>query len=135
MTIFSNDAILPPLLTRGVEMGRLTTHVLDTALGKPAAGVEVVLYRVNPELQELAREQTNHDGRLNQPILEGDALVSGVYQLVFQAGDYFRKQSLDLAEPLFVDEVVLRFGINQPDQHYHVPLLVSPFAYSTYRGS
>ncbi len=116
-------------------MGRLTTHVLDTALGKPAAGVEVVLYRVNPELQELAREQTNHDGRLNQPILEGDALVSGVYQLVFQAGDYFRNQSLDLAEPLFVDEVVLRFGINQSDQHYHVPLLVSPFAYSTYRGS
>jgi 5-hydroxyisourate hydrolase len=135
LTIFSNDAILPPLLTRGVEMGRLTTHVLDTALGKPAAGVEVVLYRVNPELQELAREQTNHDGRLNQPILEGDELVAGVYQLVFQAGDYFRNQSLDLAEPLFVDEVVLRFGINQSDQHYHVPLLVSPFAYSTYRGS
>ena len=116
-------------------MGRLTTHVLDTALGKPAAGVEVVLYRVNPELQELAREQTNHDGRLNQPILEGDELVAGVYQLVFQAGDYFRNQSLDLAEPLFVDEVVLRFGISQSDQHYHVPLLVSPFAYSTYRGS
>ena len=116
-------------------MGRLTTHVLDTALGKPAAGVEVVLYRVNPELQELAREQTNHDGRLNQPILEGDELVAGVYELVFQAGDYFRSQSLDLAEPLFVDEVVLRFGISRPDQHYHVPLLVSPFAYSTYRGS
>ena len=116
-------------------MGRLTTHVLDTALGKPAAGVEVVLYRVNPELQELAREQTNHDGRLNQPILEGDELVAGVYELVFQAGDYFRNQSLDLAEPLFVDEVVLRFGISQSDQHYHVPLLVSPFAYSTYRGS
>ena len=116
-------------------MGRLTTHVLDTALGKPAAGVEVVLYRVDPELQELVRAQTNHDGRLNQPILEGDELVVGVYQLVFQAGDYFRNQSLDLAEPLFVDEVVLRFGINQPDQHYHVPLLVSPFAYSTYRGS
>jgi 5-hydroxyisourate hydrolase len=116
-------------------MGRLTTHVLDTAQGKPAAGVEVVLYRVNPELQELAREQTNHDGRLNQPILEGEELVAGVYEMVFQAGDYFRNQSLDLAEPLFVDEVVLRFGISQPDQHYHVPLLVSPFAYSTYRGS
>jgi 5-hydroxyisourate hydrolase len=116
-------------------MGRLTTHVLDTALGQPAAGVEVVLYRVNPELQELAREQTNHDGRLNQPILEGEELVAGVYELVFQAGEYFRNQSLDLAEPLFVDEVVLRFGISQSDQHYHVPLLVSPFAYSTYRGS
>jgi 5-hydroxyisourate hydrolase len=116
-------------------MGRLTTHILDTAQGKPAAGVEVVLYRVDPELQELAREQTNHDGRLNQPILEGEELVAGVYEMVFQAGDYFRNQSLDLAEPLFVDEVVLRFGISQPDQHYHVPLLVSPFAYSTYRGS
>ena len=116
-------------------MGRLTTHVLDTALGQPAAGVEVVLYRVKPELQELSRDQTNSDGRLNQPILEGDDFVAGVYQLVFKAGTYFRSQNLDLAEPLFVDEVVLRFGINQPDQHYHVPLLVSPFAYSTYRGS
>ena len=116
-------------------MGRLTTHVLDTALGQPASGVEVVLYRVNPELQELSRAQTNSDGRLKQPILEGDDFVAGVYQLVFKAGSYFRSQNPDLAEPLFVDEVVLRFGINQPDQHYHVPLLVSPFAYSTYRGS
>jgi len=116
-------------------MGRLTTHVLDTAQGLPAAGVDVILYRVSPELQELARDQTNHDGRLNQPILEGEDLVAGTYQLVFQAGNYFRKQSSDLAEPLFVDEVVLRFGISDADQHYHVPLLVSPFAYSTYRGS
>ena len=116
-------------------MGRLTTHVLDTAQGQPAAGVDVILYRVSPELQELARDQTNHDGRLNQPILEGEDLVAGTYQLVFQAGNYFRKQSSDLAEPLFVDEVVLRFGISDADQHYHVPLLVSPFAYSTYRGS
>ena len=122
-------------------MGRLTTHVLDTALGQPAAGVEVVLYRVDSELQELsqlqelARNQTNSDGRLNQPILEGDDFVAVVYQLVFQAGSYFRSQSADLVEPLFVDEVVLRFGISRPDQHYHVPLLVSPFSYSTYRGS
>jgi 5-hydroxyisourate hydrolase len=116
-------------------MGRLTTHVLDTAQGQPAAGVDIVLYRVKPDLQELARDQTNHDGRLNQPILEGDDLVAGIYQLVFQAGNYFRKQSSDLVEPLFVDEVVLRFGINDADKHYHVPLLVSPFAYSTYRGS
>ena len=116
-------------------MGRLTTHVLDTAHGVPAAGVDVVLYRVNPELQELARGRTNADGRLDQPMLQGDGFTTGVYELVFQAGDYFRGQPFDLAEPLFVDEVVLRFGINQPDQHYHVPLLVSPFAYSTYRGS
>ena len=116
-------------------MGRLTTHVLDTALGQPAAAVEVLLYRVNPELQLLARAQTNQDGRLDQPILEGDDFVAGVYELVFQAGSYFRSQSADLVEPLFVDEVVLRFGISRPDQHYHVPLLVSPFSYSTYRGS
>jgi 5-hydroxyisourate hydrolase len=115
-------------------MGRLTTHVLDTARGLPAAGVDVVLYRVNPELLELARGHTNADGRLDQPILQGDDFTAGVYQLVFQAGDYFRVHGNN-PEPLFVDEVVLRFGINDPEQHYHVPLLVSPFAYSTYRGS
>lgn len=116
-------------------MGRLTTHVLDTARGLPAHGVDIVLYRVTPERQELARATTNADGRLDQPILQGEEFISGSYELVFCAGDYFREQSPALAEPLFVDEVVLRFGINQPDQHYHVPLLVSPFAYSTYRGS
>ncbi len=116
-------------------MGRLTTHVLDTALGQPAAGVEVMLYRLDPEQQELARARTNADGRLDKPILEDDEFTAGVYQLIFHAGAYFRAQHSDLVEPLFVDEVVLRFGINNPDQHYHVPLLVSPFAYSTYRGS
>src|SRR5210317_1173775 len=113
-------------------MGRLTTHVLDTAHGVPAAGVDVVLYRVNPELQELARGRTNADGRLDQPMLQGDGFTTGVYELVFQAGDYFRAHAGN-PEPLFVDEVVLRFGISDPEQHYHVPLLVSPFAYSTYR--
>lgn len=116
-------------------MGRLTTHVLDTAHGVPAARVDVVLYRLTPELHEVARACTNSDGRLDQPILQGDEFTAGVYELVFQAGDYFRGQALELAEPLFVDEVVLRFGINDAAQHYHVPLLVSPFAYSTYRGS
>jgi len=115
-------------------MGRLTTHVLDTARGLPAAGVDVVLYRVYPELQELARGHTNADGRLDQPLLQGDGFTAGVYELVFQAGDYFRAHASN-PEPLFVDEVVLRFGISDPEQHYHVPLLVSPFAYSTYRGS
>jgi len=108
--------------------------VLDTARGVPASGVDVVLYRVDPEMQELARSRTNDDGRLDQPILQGEDFAVGVYELVFQAGDYFRRQA-SAAEPLFVDEVVLRFGINDPGQHYHVPLLVSPFAYSTYRGS
>jgi len=116
-------------------MGKLTTHVLDTALGRPAAGVEIVLYRVTPELQELGRDHTNVDGRLDNPILEGDAFAPGVYELVFQAGTYFRTLNLDIPEPPFVDEVVLRFGIADAGQHYHVPLLVSPWAYSTYRGS
>lgn len=116
-------------------MGRLTTHVLDTARGLPASGVDVVLYRVHPELQELARATTNADGRLDKPILDGDDFSVGTYELLFQAGDYFRALIPGLAEPLFVDEVVLRFGISQADQHYHVPLLVSPYSYSTYRGS
>jgi 5-hydroxyisourate hydrolase len=116
-------------------MGRLTTHVLDTAHGCPAAGVEIVLYRVSPERLELGRDSTNNDGRLDNPILDADVFVPGVYELVFQAGKYFRSLNLDLPEPLFVDEVVLRFGIADSDRHYHVPLLVSPWAYSTYRGS
>jgi len=116
-------------------MGRLTTHVLDTAHGCPAAGVEIVLYRVKPERQELGRASTNADGRLDNPILEADVFVPGTYELVFQAGQYFRQRNLDLPEPPFVDEVVLRFGIADAGQHYHVPLLVSPWAYSTYRGS
>lgn len=116
-------------------MGRLTTHVLDTARGCPAAGVEIVLYRVLPELQELARARTNADGRLDDPILADEDFASGVYQLVFQAGSYFREHNTYLPDPPFVDEVVLRFGIADEDAHYHVPLLVSPWAYSTYRGS
>ena len=116
-------------------MGRLTTHVLDTAHGCPAAGVEITLYRVNPERQELGRDSTNADGRLDKPILEADAFVPGIYELVFQAGQYFRNRNTDLPEPPFVDEVILRFGIADAGQHYHVPLLVSPWAYSTYRGS
>ena len=116
-------------------MGRLTTHVLDTALGCPAAGVEIVLYRVAPERQELGRDCTNADGRLDNPVLDGADFVPGVYELVFQAGAYFRSLHLDIPEPPFVDQVVLRFGIADADQHYHVPLLVSPWAYSTYRGS
>lgn len=116
-------------------MGRLTTHVLDTAHGCPAAGVEIVLYRVNSERLELGRDTTNADGRLDDPILEADAFVPGIYELVFQAGQYFQDRNPDLPEPPFVDEVILRFGIADAGQHYHVPLLVSPWAYSTYRGS
>ena len=116
-------------------MGRLTTHVLDTAQGCPAAAVSIELYRVDAQRQLVKKDQTNLDGRLDAPILDAEDFKTGVYELVFQAGDYFRACKLDLPEPAFVDEVVLRFGIADADAHYHVPLLVSPWSYSTYRGS
>jgi 5-hydroxyisourate hydrolase len=116
-------------------MGRLTTHVLDTASGCPGAGIVVTVYRLDGGRREIARTVTNDDGRCDRPLLEGDALQAGKYEIVFAAGDYFRAQGLDLPEPPFVDEVALRFGIASTDQHYHVPLLVSPWSYSTYRGS
>ena len=116
-------------------MGRLTTHVLDTAQGCPAAGVDVALYAVDTGRQLLKQGKTNTDGRLDTPILDSGEFKPGVYELVFQAGAYFRSCKLDLPDPLFVDEVVIRFGIADADSHYHVPLLVSPWAYSTYRGS
>jgi 5-hydroxyisourate hydrolase len=124
------------LRQRGVlTMGRLTTHVLDTARGIPAGGVALALYRLQPGRELLAESVTNTDGRLDSPILEGEAFSAGVYELVFLAGDYFRGSDADLPEPPFVDQVVLRFGIADQDGHYHVPLLVSPWSYSTYRGS
>ena len=125
-------------------MGRLTTHVLDTARGCPASGVAVRLYRVKPENELLAAEaryralveaSTNADGRLDAPILENESFTAGHYELVFQAGQYFAAFTGELPDPPFVDEVVIRFGIADADQHYHVPLLVSPWSYSTYRGS
>lgn len=116
-------------------MGRLTTHVLDTAKGKPGSGIAVIVYRLDGGRREVARTVTNHDGRCDQPLLEGAALEAGKYEIIFAAGDYFRAQGLDLPEPLFLDEVALRFGIANTEQHYHVPLLVSPWSYSTYRGS
>ena len=116
-------------------MGRLTTHVLDTAQGCPAANVGVELYRIDNERQLLKQDSTNDDGRLDSPILDSEDFQCGVYELVFKAGDYFRASQAKLPDPLFVDEVVLRFGIADVESHYHVPLLVSPWSYSTYRGS
>lgn len=116
-------------------MGRLTTHVLDTARGCPASGVAVTLYRAESERELIAEARTNADGRLDSPILEDESFAAGVYELVFEAGDYFRTALSDLPDPMFVDQVVLRFGIADAGQHYHVPLLVSPWSYSTYRGS
>ncbi len=116
-------------------MGRLTTHVLDTANGRPGQGIAVTLFRLDGGRRELLRTVTNDDGRCDRPLLEGEAFEAGTYELVFAAGDYFRALGTTLPEPPFVDEVALRFGVADPAQHYHVPLLVSPWSYSTYRGS
>ncbi|WP_374655801.1 hydroxyisourate hydrolase [Dongia sp.] len=116
-------------------MGRLTTHVLDTVHGVPAAGVQFMLHRLAPQRILLLDGRTNADGRCDRPLLEGAAFTAGTYELDFHAGDYFAARGLDLPRPRFLDIVTLRFGIADAAQHYHVPLLVSPFAYSTYRGS
>jgi 5-hydroxyisourate hydrolase len=120
----------------GTMAGFLTTHVLDTARGLPAAGLEIVLYRVEGSARtELARMTTNDDGRTDSPILPQDSFVTGEYELVFAAGDYLRASGQAGADPLFLDVVPIRFGINDAESHYHVPLLLSPYGFSTYRGS
>ncbi len=117
-------------------MGRLTTHVLDTALGRPAAGLGIELFKLeNGSATSIKQVSTNDDGRCDAPLLEGDSFATGQYQLVFQAGAYFDAQEIELPSPKFLDDVVIRFGISDQDQHYHVPLLIAPFSYSTYRGS
>ena len=115
-------------------MGRLTTHVLDTALGRPAAGLTIELYRLGGGEERLAVATTNADGRIERPILDGDAFRAGVYELRFHAGAYL-KAGNRLPDPPFLDIVPIRFGIASPEEHYHVPLLLSPYGYSTYRGS
>lgn len=116
-------------------MGQLTTHVLDTARGRPGAGIRVTVFHLDGERRELASTVTNADGRCERPLLEGPALQRGRYELVFEVGAYFDAVGLSLPDPPFVDQVVLRFGIAEPGGHYHVPLLVSPWSYATYRGS
>jgi len=117
-------------------MGRLTTHVLDTASGTPGSGIEVRLYRAGPRGYEIVKSMvTNADGRGDAPLLEVAAMLAGRYRLVFGAAAYFRRIGTLLADPPFVDEVTLDFGIADVDAHYHVPLLFSPWSYSTYRGS
>jgi 5-hydroxyisourate hydrolase len=117
-------------------MGRLTTHVLDTAAGTPGQGMSITLHKIVDNRREtLTTVVTNHDGRCDQPLLEGADFAVGVYELEFAAGDYFRAHGVTLPEPAFLDVVPLRFGIADVNAHYHVPLLVSPWSYSTYRGS
>ncbi|MBO6602144.1 MULTISPECIES: hydroxyisourate hydrolase [Paracoccaceae] len=115
--------------------GFLTTHVLDTARGRPAEGVVIRLYRLSGSGGDMIAEAvTNADGRTDTPILSTGDFRTGRYELVFHVGDYLRKTGQAAAEPLFLDEVPIRFGLSE-QSHYHVPLLISPHGYSTYRGS
>ncbi|MDU8910127.1 hydroxyisourate hydrolase [Aestuariicoccus sp. MJ-SS9] len=116
--------------------GYLTTHVLDTARGCPAEGIPVVLYRVSGNShRKIAETVTNADGRTDAPILPKDAFRTGQYELVFFVGDYLRATGQAGEDPLFLDQVPIRFGMADAEAHYHVPLLLSPYGYSTYRGS
>ncbi len=116
-------------------MAALTTHVLDTANGVPAGLVKVALYDIDDNRKLLSSSATNEDGRTPEPMLAGAAFKPGRYELVFHVGDYFAGKGVELPQPRFIDQVVIRFGIADGHAHYHVPLLVSPYGYSTYRGS
>lgn len=117
-------------------MGKLSTHVLDVMQGKPGAGVAIELYAVDGGCRTLLRSAiTNHDGRCDTPLLQDEEMRVGQYELVFSAGDYFAAQGVSQPQPRFIDRVTIAFGIADPAQNYHVPLVVSPWAYSTYRGS
>jgi 5-hydroxyisourate hydrolase len=121
----------------GLSGGRLTTHVLDIALGRPAAALVVDLLRIGPDgtAAPVRSVTTNDDGRVDGPILAGDAFTAGTYELRFHAGDYLRRSGAAVTEPPFLDVVPIRFTVADATQHFHVPLLVSAFGYSTYRGS
>lgn len=118
-------------------MGRLTTHVLDTSTGRPAAGMSLSLWSVEADggRRLLKEDRTNADGRVDAPLLEGEAFAVGHYELLFRAGAYFWTAGVELPDPAFLDEIPLRFGISDASGHVHVPLLVSPYGYTTYRGS
>ena len=117
-------------------MGRLSTHVLDLVNGKPARGVRIELFALQgADRRKVVEAVTNPDGRTDAPLMTGEGYRPGSYELVFHAGDYFRDLGTATADPPFLDMVPIRFTLAEPDGHYHVPLLVSPWSYSTYRGS
>ncbi|RZV37471.1 MAG: hydroxyisourate hydrolase [Chromatiales bacterium] len=115
-------------------MGRLTTHILDTSHGGPAQSVDVRLFAIGDARELVASATTNEDGRTPRPLLDGELMVTGTYELEFDVGAYFRERGVQLAEPAFLGTVVIRFSVTG-GENYHVPLLVSPWSYSTYRGS
>jgi len=117
-------------------MGRLSTHVLDTATGQPARMMRIELTRIDANTRQLLKTTlTNADGRTDRPLLEGAELIAGRYELLFHVGDYFRAQGVKLPEPAFVDRIPVCFGVADVAANYHVPLLCSPWSYATYRGS
>ncbi|MCU1338427.1 MAG: pucM [Bryobacterales bacterium] len=117
-------------------MARLSTHVLDASRGTPAGNIVIDLHTVrNGARRHLKTVTTNQDGRTDEPLLSGETIEPGIYELTFHAGDYFGRAGVKLTDPPFLDEVVVRFGLADPAGHYHVPLLLTPYSYSTYRGS
>ena len=120
-------------------MSKLTTPVLDLVNGCPGQGIDIQLYRLDADDSTVrnlvASDTTNHDGRCDQPLLESDSFVNGQYEIVFHVGTYFDSLGVQQSEPKFLNQVVIRFGIADSKQHYHVPLLLSTYGYSTYRGS
>ncbi|MGA9573267.1 MAG: hydroxyisourate hydrolase [Lysobacterales bacterium] len=115
-------------------MGHLTTHVLDISNGCPAAAIRIELFR-SGHATPITTVTTNSDGRCDAPLLADEGFVAGSYELVFHAGEYFTAKGHEDGQYRFLDQVVIRFGVDDTEQHYHVPLLLSPFGYSTYRGS
>jgi len=117
-------------------MARLSTHVLDISRGLPVESLAITLRRIGSgERSVVATGVTNREGRTDEPLLSGARIEPGIYELTFHAGDYFRRIGVVLTEPPFIDEVVVRLGVSDPMGHYHVPLLLSPYGYSVYRGS
>jgi 5-hydroxyisourate hydrolase len=125
---------LPRSTQGGDPMGRVTTHILDTAQGCPAAKVGIRLFHVDGKRRLVMSTMSNSDGRTDEPLVDGDAMQGGCYELEFDIGPYFSAQGVKTGEPAFLDTVVIRFSASA-DEHYHVPLLASPWSYSTYRGS
>jgi 5-hydroxyisourate hydrolase len=119
---------------KGMTMGKLTTHILDTAHGRPGAGIRIKLFALQGDRHLIANTVTNSDGRTEGPLLNEETFRAGQYELEFSVGEYFAATGLELADPPFLDDIVIRFTVKD-GEHYHVPLLVSPWSYSTYRGS